>query len=297
MSEFFYEPTVKVLMLKGEKGKGIVGIEKTGTSGFIDTYTVKFDDGTVSTFTVTNGKEISDISKTGTSGLVDTYTISFNDGTTSTFTVTNGKEISGIEKTSTSGLVDTYTISFNDGTALTFNVANGEKGDKGEKGDTGAQGIQGEKGEKGEKGDTGTGTPTGGKAGQYLKKKTDADYDFEWSDIEDGTVNLLASLTSLPELPSITEIGGTEDWKKYDAIYFECLIHYTKADDKAVFTNLLLTHNVSIGDSYQPILVTYGSENGGYVSIRCYFSENVIGMGKEMNVYDVVKLNIYGVKF
>lgn len=116
MNDFFYEPDVKVLMLKGEKGdKG----EK-------------------------------------------------------------GNTIVGIEKTSTSGLVDTYTISFNDGTTSTFNVTNGEKGDKGEKGDTGAQGIQGEKGEKG---DTGTGVPVGGKAGQYLKKKTDADYDFEWSNI------------------------------------------------------------------------------------------------------------------
>lgn len=39
------------------------------------------------------------------------------------------------------------------------------------------------KGEKGDKGDTGTGTPTGGKTGQYLQKKTDADYDYGWSDI------------------------------------------------------------------------------------------------------------------
>lgn len=148
MNEFFYEPDVKVLMLKGEKGKGIVSIEKTGTSGLIDTYTVKFDDGTVSTFAVTNGKEISDISKTGTSGLVDTYTISFNDGTAETFTVTNG-----------------------------------EKGDKGDKGDQGIQGIQGEKGEKGDKGDQGVSVPAGGTAGQYLKKKTATDYDFEWANI------------------------------------------------------------------------------------------------------------------
>ena len=39
------------------------------------------------------------------------------------------------------------------------------------------------KGEKGEKGKTGTGTPTGGKTGQYLQKKTDADYDYRWADI------------------------------------------------------------------------------------------------------------------
>lgn len=168
MNEFFYEPTVKVLMLKGEKGKGIASIEKASTSGLVDTYTVKFDDGTVSTFTVTNGKEISGISKTGTSGLVDTYTISFNDGTTSTFTVTNG-----------------------------------EKGDKGDKGDQGIQGIQGEKGDKG---DTGAGTPTGGKAGQYLKKKTDTDYDFEWSDIEDTTWdNLSGKPSTFTPTPSVTK--------------------------------------------------------------------------------------------
>ena len=39
------------------------------------------------------------------------------------------------------------------------------------------------KGEKGDKGDTGAGTPTGGKTGQYLQKKTDADYDYVWSAI------------------------------------------------------------------------------------------------------------------
>lgn len=39
------------------------------------------------------------------------------------------------------------------------------------------------KGEKGEKGETGTGTPAGGKTGQYLQKKTNADFDFRWSDI------------------------------------------------------------------------------------------------------------------
>lgn len=39
------------------------------------------------------------------------------------------------------------------------------------------------KGEKGEKGDTGDGLPAGGKTGQYLQKKTDADRDYRWSDI------------------------------------------------------------------------------------------------------------------
>lgn len=39
------------------------------------------------------------------------------------------------------------------------------------------------KGEKGDKGNTGTGTPAGGKTGQYLLKKSDADYDYVWSAI------------------------------------------------------------------------------------------------------------------
>ena len=147
MSEYFRKPIVKTLMLKGQEGQSIKGITKTGTSGFVDTYTITLTDGTTSTFTVTNGREISGISKTETNGFVDTYTITFNDGQTSTFTVTNGREISGVSKTETSGLVDTYTITFNDGTKANFTVTNGAKGPKG---DTGPQGPKGEKGDKGE---------------------------------------------------------------------------------------------------------------------------------------------------
>lgn len=105
------------------------------------------------------GKSIKKIIKTSTSGLVDTYTITLTDGTTSTFSVTNGKGISSIEQTSTSGLVDTYTIRFNDGTTSTFTVTNGAKGDKGD------------------------GIPSGGIAGQVLKKKSNTDYEYEWDDI------------------------------------------------------------------------------------------------------------------
>lgn len=105
------------------------------------------------------GQSIKKIIKTSTSGLVDTYTITLTDGTTSTFTVTNGKGIASISKTGTSGLVDTYTIWFNDGTTSTFTVANGAKGDKGD------------------------GIPSGGIAGQVLKKKSNTDYEYEWADI------------------------------------------------------------------------------------------------------------------
>ena len=66
--------------------------------------------------------EITSIEKTDTSGLVDTYTITFNDGETKEFTVTNGRAIVSVEKTSSVGYVDTYTITFNDGTTTTFEV-------------------------------------------------------------------------------------------------------------------------------------------------------------------------------
>ena len=71
---------------------GIASIAKTGTSGLTDTYTVTFDKGNTTTFTVVNGRGITKIEKTGTEDLVDTYTITYNDNSTSTFTVTNGKD-------------------------------------------------------------------------------------------------------------------------------------------------------------------------------------------------------------
>lgn len=116
------------------RAAGITSIIKTGTSGLVDTYTITFQDGNTTTFTVTNGKSIVSIAKTATSGLVDTYTITFNDSSTTTFQVTNGKNgddgrgIVSIQKTATVGLVDTYTITYTDGTTSTFDVTNGQNG-------------------------------------------------------------------------------------------------------------------------------------------------------------------------
>ena len=39
----------------GQDGNGIISIEKTGTEGLVDTYTIYFTNGTTTTFTVTNG--------------------------------------------------------------------------------------------------------------------------------------------------------------------------------------------------------------------------------------------------
>lgn len=116
---------VKVMLKVGADGAGIADIEKTGTSGLVDTYTITLDDGRKKTFTVTNGNGIASIALTGTQDLVDTYTITFDNGDTETFEVTNGNYIEDIEKTSSVGLVDTYTIHMVDGTEYTFTVTNG----------------------------------------------------------------------------------------------------------------------------------------------------------------------------
>ena len=68
-----------------------------------------------------------------------------------------GQSIKDIKKTSTNGLVDTYTITLTDGTTYTFTVTNGEKGG---------------------------GIPSGGIAGQFLKKKSNTDYDSVWATFE-----------------------------------------------------------------------------------------------------------------
>ena len=84
----------KIVMLKGEQGKDgttIESVEKSASSGLVDTYTITLTDGSKFSFNVTNGKGIKSIGKTGTSGLVDTYTITFDNEEKSTFTVTNGK--------------------------------------------------------------------------------------------------------------------------------------------------------------------------------------------------------------
>ena len=56
----------------GADGKGIVSIEKTGTSGLVDTYTITNTDETTSTFEVTNGEGGADIVTSWETTLSDT---------------------------------------------------------------------------------------------------------------------------------------------------------------------------------------------------------------------------------
>jgi hypothetical protein len=45
--------------VKGKDGRGIASIEKTGTTGSVDTYTIRYTDNTTSTYTVNNSDGIS----------------------------------------------------------------------------------------------------------------------------------------------------------------------------------------------------------------------------------------------
>ena len=86
----------------GATGNGIASIEKTSTSGLVDTYTITYTNGNSTTFPVTNGEDgqdgatgngISSIAKTSTIDNVDTYTITYTNGDTDIFEVTNANVV------------------------------------------------------------------------------------------------------------------------------------------------------------------------------------------------------------
>lgn len=80
---------IKVLLAQGEQGSSISSIEKTSSSGAVDTYTITLTDGSTSTFEVTNGTPIQSIVLTSSDDVYDTYTITDAAGNTTTFSVRN----------------------------------------------------------------------------------------------------------------------------------------------------------------------------------------------------------------
>ncbi len=149
--------------IQGETGIGIESIEKSGSEGLVDIYTITFSDGTTSTFAVTNGKDGVD----GTQGIQGIQGEPGEDGHTPVITIqegywyidgenTNvlaegikgdtGNGVSDVKLTNTEGLVDTYTIIFTDGTTSTFTLTNGQDGVDGKQGIQGIQGVPGKDG-------------------------------------------------------------------------------------------------------------------------------------------------------
>jgi len=82
-------------------------------------------------------------------------------------------------------------------------------------------GKQGIPGQKGDKGDTGIGMPTGGVAGQFLEKASDAPYDYEWITpaftgdknytADFGVTDTVAVNHNLNKYPSIEVIDSAGD--------------------------------------------------------------------------------------
>ena len=145
----------------------ILSIEKSGSDGLNDIYTIRFVDGTTQTFTVTNGngiKSVELVSADAQSG-VDTYKISFTDGSSTTFTVKNGEKgeqgeagvgVERIAKLRTDGTTDIYAVYLTDGTFYTFTVQNGADGKDGKDGKDGVDGTNGKDGADGTNGVNGT---------------------------------------------------------------------------------------------------------------------------------------------
>ena len=180
----------------------ILKIEKTGTDGLVDTYTIYFVDGTTQTFTVTNGNGIVSVTllSSDPEAGTDTYQITFADGTNTTFTVKNGEKgeqgetgeagvgIDRIEKLRSEGSTDIYAVYLTDGTFYTFTVINGKDGADGADGADGKDGQDGKDGVDGQNGSDGVDGKDGqnGADGKNGKNGTDGKDGLDGKDGVDG---------------------------------------------------------------------------------------------------------------
>ena len=137
----------------GDTGIGIASISKTGTVGFVDTYTITYTNGTTSTFTVNNGKDGTDgvdghspvittnrVGKTVTI-LADSVAIgSVEDGVDGIDGQDGADGFSPIANVSKAG--DTATISITDENGTTTaSVSDGQDGADGQDGSDGQDGF------------------------------------------------------------------------------------------------------------------------------------------------------------
>ena len=167
---------------KGEDGRGISKIEKTSSSGLVDTYTATFSDGSAAgSFTVTNGAkgdrgEKGETGATGATGApLRTSSIQYQAGASNT-TPPSGTWSNSVVSAPQGQYLWTK-LTYSDG-SVSYSVArqghDGATGAKGDKGDTGARGPQGLKGDTGAQGPQGLKGDTGARGPQGLKGDTGA---------------------------------------------------------------------------------------------------------------------------
>jgi hypothetical protein len=192
---------------KGEDGRGISKIEKTASSGLVDTYTATFSDGSAAgSFTVTNGAKGAkgdtgaqgpkglkgdtgatgpqgpqgikgDTGATGPKGAtgapLKTSSIQYQAGASNT-TPPSGTWSNSVVSAPQGQYLWTK-LTYSDG-SVSYSVArqghDGATGAKGDKGDTGPQGPQGLKGATGPQGPQGLKGDTGARGPQGLKGDT-----------------------------------------------------------------------------------------------------------------------------
>lgn len=111
----------KTIMLKGDKGNSVDHVEKTSTSGLVDTYTIYLTDGTAGgTFTVTNGNDINiddtavSYSKTWSSNKLSGMIKSIDDNVVSADKLWSSQKINSM-LAQTGTIEDVAMASFSDG--------------------------------------------------------------------------------------------------------------------------------------------------------------------------------------
>lgn len=107
-------PKVMIGNVKGKDGRGISKIEKTATTGIVDTYTITYTDGTQSTYDLRNSDEIAIQRQIVPSASVESSTMASQAYTAGDYVVVNG-----VLRKVTTAITSGSTISDSNSTATT----------------------------------------------------------------------------------------------------------------------------------------------------------------------------------